>query len=87
MATKLPRRVAAKPNPCDWHEDSLLTMKEAAALMWPDGPLSASSLATEYRRGNLRTTLVARKHLVTLRALRAMVEASERPIPPPDTDN
>jgi hypothetical protein len=76
--TKLPRRVAARPDPKDWAEDELMTLAEAAALMWPEGPLTASSLRTAHRAGRLEVTIIARKLLVTKAALKAMQEASRR---------
>jgi hypothetical protein len=78
MAPK-PRRVAARPDPKDWQDDELLTFSEAAALLWPDGPISASTLRTAYRGGLLETTMLARKLMTTKRALSAMTEAARRP--------
>jgi hypothetical protein len=80
MATMKPRRVAARPDPKDWQADELLTFAEAAALLWPDGPLTASSLRTAYRAGQLEVTLIARKLLTTKRALAAMTEGARRRI-------
>jgi hypothetical protein len=73
-----PRRIAARPDPAQWGEDELLTFAEAAALLWPDGPLTASSLRTAYRAGELEVTLITRKLLTTKRALAAMTEAARR---------
>lgn len=78
MAPK-PRRIAARPNPEDWADDDLLTLSEAAALLWPAGPITASTLRTAYRAGNLETTMIARKLLTTKRAVRAMTESARRP--------
>ena len=82
MATKPPRRVAARPDPKDWADDELMTFVEAAALLWPQGPLTASSLRTSYRAGQLEVTLIARKLLVTKAAIRAMTAAASRPPEP-----
>jgi len=79
MALKLPRRVAARPEPAQWHDDELMTFVEAAALLWPTGPLTASSLRTAYRAGQLQVTVIARKLLVTKAAIRAMTAAASRP--------
>jgi hypothetical protein len=76
-----PRRVAARPDPKDWGEDELLSFAEAAALLWPDGPLTASSLRTAYRAGELEVTVIARKLLVTRRALAEMTAAARRKRP------
>ncbi|GAA0027242.1 MULTISPECIES: hypothetical protein [Bradyrhizobium] len=78
MAPK-PRRVAARPDPKDWRDDELLTFSEAASLMWPDGPITSSTLRTAYRQGLLETTMLARKLMTTKRALAAMTEAARRP--------
>ena len=80
MATKPPRRITARPDPAAWGDDELLTFAEAAALLWPDGPLTASSLRTAYRAGALEVTVIARKLLVTKRALRKMAETARRPL-------
>jgi hypothetical protein len=78
MASTLPRRVAARPDPQAWGEDELLSFVEAAALLWPQGPLTASSLRTAYRAGELEVTMIARKLLTTRRALAEMTVAARR---------
>jgi hypothetical protein len=78
MATRPPRRIAARPAPAQWADDELLTFTEAAALLWPQGPLTASSLRTAYRAGQLEVTVIARKLLVTKRALHAMTVGATR---------
>jgi hypothetical protein len=79
MATKPPRRVAARPDPAQWGDDELLTFAEAAALMWPSGPLTASSLRTAYRAGGPEVVVIARKLLTTKRSLAAMAQVARRP--------
>jgi hypothetical protein len=78
MATR-PRRIAARPDPSQWGDDELLTFVEAANLLWPQGPLTASSLRTAYRAGDLEIVLIARKLLTTKKALEAMTKAASRP--------
>jgi hypothetical protein len=57
----------------------MLTLPEAAALLWPEGrPLSASSLRTAYRAGDLEVVMVARKILTNLEAIDAMLQRSRR---------
>lgn len=75
----VPRRVAARPDPAQWGEDELLTLAEAAALLFPDGPLTASSLRTSYRRRILEVHLIARKLFTTKAAVAKLVAASKRP--------
>ncbi|MBB3020402.1 hypothetical protein FHR70_003483 [Microvirga lupini] len=65
-------RVAARPDPALWREDELLSLGEAVALFWPDGPLSVSSLRTAIRDGRLPVSVVAGKFFVTPLALRAL---------------
>jgi hypothetical protein len=80
MAPKPPRRIAARPDPGQWGEDELMTFSEAAALLWPQGPLTASSLRTAYRAGELEVAMIARKLLVTKRALAEMTENARRKV-------
>lgn len=86
MGTKIPRRVVARPDPSEWRDDELLTFAEAAALLWPDGPLTASTLRTAYRAGELETVMIARKLMTTRAALRSMQEALRRPARPQQND-
>jgi hypothetical protein len=77
-----PRRIAARPDPKDWGDDELMTFAEAANLLWPLGPLTASSLRTAYRAGALEVVLIARKLLTTKRAISAMTEGARRKAAP-----
>lgn len=63
-------RVRARPDPALWAEDELLTLGEAAALYWPDGPLTETSLRTAVRDGRLPISQIAGKFFVTKTALR-----------------
>jgi hypothetical protein len=47
-------------------------LPEAAALMWPNGPLTVSSLRTAVRDGQLQVVVVAGKILTNRAALRKM---------------
>ena len=61
----------------------LLTLAEAALRLSPSGAISARSLRTEIEKGRLRSTMIARKHLVTEHDLAEMVikcrEENSRP--------
>ena len=81
MASKLPPRVVARPNPKDWADDALMTLEEAAALMWPQGPLTKNSLKRIWEKGGLEVTVLNRKLLVDKRALSAMAVAARRTRP------
>ena len=52
-----------------------LSLAEAARRLSPDGRITARSLYTEIRKGRLRSTMVAGKHLVTESDLARMLEA------------
>jgi hypothetical protein len=70
----MPPRVAARPSPDQWSEDELMSLPEAAALLWPDpdAPLSTRSLRTAERDGQLAVFVIAGKMLTTRRALAEM---------------
>lgn len=78
MTARLPKRVVERPQPSQWADDELLTLQEATLIFWPDGPLRATSLRTAYRAGQLEVVMIARKMLVTPKALRAMTAAAAR---------
>jgi hypothetical protein len=65
-------RVLARPDPDQWAADELLTLPEAAQLMWPNGPLCTASLRTAARDGRLVITVIAGKHLTTKAALKGL---------------
>jgi hypothetical protein len=69
---RLPPRVAKRPDPCQWSEDELMSLAEAAALFWPDGPLSVASLRTAIAGGQLHVAVVARKFLTTKASITRM---------------
>ena len=62
-------RVAARPDPMMWRADELLTLGEAAKLMWPDGLLSERSLRHAVREGRLPISIIAGKYFTTKAAL------------------
>ncbi|NEU12484.1 hypothetical protein G3T14_10090 [Methylobacterium sp. BTF04] len=69
---KRPQRVADRPRSEEWTDDELLTLPEAAALFWPDGPITTNTLRTAGRDGGLAITVVARKFFTTPLAIRRM---------------
>jgi hypothetical protein len=83
-----PARVMARPSPDRWREDELMTLPEAVALFWPNGPLTVTSLRTAGHEGSLEITAVAGKFFVTPAAIRAMgrsVVPKPAPCPPAPT--
>jgi hypothetical protein len=71
---KTPRRIAARNDPATYSDTDLLTLAEAAALMWPDGPVTESTLRTMYRAKKLTVVILARKLMTTKAYLREMTE-------------
>lgn len=84
---RLPQRVADRPRSEEWTDDELLTLPEAAALFWPDGPITTNTLRTAGRDGTLAITTVAGKFFTTPLAIRRMGqgEAGETPSRAPVT--
>nr|BCE70257.1 hypothetical protein XF8B_03680 [Bradyrhizobium diazoefficiens] len=68
--------MADRPDPAEWADDELMSLAEAAALLWPGGPLSVSSLRTAERDGRLAVVSIAGKILTTKAALREMAKCS-----------
>lgn len=79
-----PPRIAANSDPSAWPEDALLTLPEAASLMWPRGPLTTRSLRHARKTGQLRTVTIARKIFTTLQALREMSRCDGAAVSQPD---
>lgn len=73
-----PPRVKARPDPSQWELDEPLTFAEAAILLWPQGPTTASTLRTAYRQGTLGVLVVARKLFVTRCLLAEWLARSRR---------
>jgi hypothetical protein len=60
-----PLRVERRPDPREWADDELMTLPEAAALFWPEGPLTTTSLRTAVRDRMLEVAEIAGKVLTT----------------------
>lgn len=73
-------RVQARPDPSMWDDFELLTLPEAAQLMWPQGPLRAASLRHAARVGKLSIVEIAGKHMTNKAALREMAICSIRSV-------
>ncbi len=72
MSFELLKRVRERPDPENWDLDELLTLPEAVALLWPNGPLSVRSLRTASQNGELVMIKIAGKHFVSRRRLLEM---------------
>src|SRR5258708_28810978 len=77
-------RVKARPRPQDWADDEAMTLIEAVAVFFPDGPLTLSSLRTAIDARKLDIATVAGKHLTTPRAIKRLVAPcpAEKPSQP-----
>lgn len=69
-------RIAARPDPSMWGDEEILTLGEAAALMWPDGPIVTSTLRTAARQGQLGIAVIAGKFFTNKRELTLMTRCS-----------
>lgn len=74
----MPERVRRRPNPEDWADDELMTLAEASALFWPDGPLTKTSLRTAVRDQLLEVAEIAGKLLTNKQAIGRMSECRPR---------
>ncbi|WP_027574000.1 hypothetical protein [Bradyrhizobium sp. WSM1743] len=71
-ASATPARICARPDPATWRDDELMTLAEAAALFWPEGPLTETSLRTAVRDHRLAISRIAGKFFTTKRAIAAL---------------
>ena len=67
-----PFRVDERPDPRDWSDVELMTLPEAAALFWPNGPLTTTSLRTAVRNRQLEISEIAGKLLTCKAAIGRM---------------
>lgn len=75
-----PARVCARPDPSQWSDDELMTLSEAAALFWPMGPLTCTSLRTAVRDGKLEVAEIAGKLLTSKTSIRKMTQCTVREV-------
>ena len=80
-------RAIARPDPAQWSEDEVMTLVEAAAVFFPQGPLTLSSLRRAAAAGTLEIAKVAGKDLTTPRAIRKLVKPSCRAVNPSRHDS
>src|SRR4051794_17097337 len=72
-------RVADRPAPDQWGEDELLTLPEAAALFWPRGPITTSTLRNAVRNRKLRVVEIAGKFFTSRTAVEEMCRGGTVP--------
>ena len=80
-------RAKTRPDPAQWGEDEVMTLVEAAAVFFPEGPLTLSSLRRAAAAGTLEIAKVAGKDLTTPRAIRKLVKPSCRASKPSRHDS
>lgn len=71
-------RVRKRPNVDQWRGDEPITLKEAVALFFPEGPLTISSFRSAIRRGELSWMKLAGKMFTTPDAVREMMRPELR---------
>jgi hypothetical protein len=69
-------RAKARPDPAQWSDDEAMTLVEATAVFFPQGPLTLSSLRRAAAAGTLEIAKVAGKDLTSPRAIRKLVKPS-----------
>lgn len=76
-------RAIARPKPEQWDLDEPMTLAEAVAVFFPDGPLTLYALRTAGAQGDLAIARCGGKHLTTPRALKDFTRPclAERPNP------
>lgn len=85
-------RVRNRPSVDQWGADESMTLAEAVALFFPDGPLNIKSFRTAAKRGQLAIRRVCGRDFTTPDAVREMlrpelrapttIAPSERALPP-----
>ena len=75
-------RAKTRPSPAQWADDEVMTLVEAAAVFFPHGPLTLSSLRSAAPPERLKSRKVAGKDLTTPRAIRKLVKPSCRAAKP-----
>lgn len=77
-------RIEKRPDPASWDPDELMSLAEAVALFFKDGPLKLSGLRTAARDGDLAVRRIAGKMLTTKASVMAMGRCRiEEPAAPP----
>lgn len=69
-------RIAERPKPELWAMDELITLPEAAALFWPHGPITTSTLRNAARQGKLSLIVLAGKHFTNRAAVEEMCRSA-----------
>ena len=78
-------RIRARPTPDLWDPTEALTLIEAAALLFPLGPIGFNTLRRARSQGQLATRMVCHRLYTSIEAVQAMTlpEITPPPEPPP----
>lgn len=76
---KTPERVARRQRPDQWSEVEILGLHEAVALLFPNGPLTASQLRGAIARSELAYVRISGRIYTNLAALAEMMECRRAP--------
>lgn len=76
-----PARVALRPDPAQWSGTELMSLQEAAALFWPLGLLTTTSLRTAVRDQILEVVVIAGKILTSKDCVEKMSRCGVRASP------
>lgn len=69
-------RLIDRPLLSDWKEDELITLAEAEALLFPNGPLNVSSLRRCHKSGSLEVVVICGKAFTSIVAVRSLIATS-----------
>ena len=67
-------RAQQRPRPEQWATDEVMTLAEYAAVFWPAGPVTVSSLRTEIAKGRLTPARVRGLLWITPASVRALFQ-------------
>ena len=72
------RRLVGRPAVYQWADDEIVTLEEARALFFPNGPLTVKSLRSAVRLGQLASDSIAGRLYTTPSAVRSLLEPQLR---------
>jgi hypothetical protein len=86
----VPPRAKARPSPKDWEENGLMTLAEAVAVFFPNGPFTVRKLRTAIDNGELAYTTVSGNLFTSPKAIAGLQKLTVKtprrapPQPPPE---
>jgi len=67
-------RVRRRPDPADWADDDKLTLREAVALFWPEGPVTLATIRGVIAKGELTPFWLGNRFFVTPAQMRGLFQ-------------